>query len=166
MKEIDYLPILGYAAFYVVTIFATAFLGYLSPYAWVFFPAIAALLGAFSYYSVAVRRQKFGVGTLLAFILAGFLLAVGECDLSEALLMLLAGVLADVVRQFIGNTSLKGQSIAYPILSIGVIAWIPYCHDPYGMVYASLRYCQRCEAQTGALLRHPRLPRRRSHAIF
>lgn len=33
------------AALYVVTVFATAFLGYLSPYAWVFFPAIAALLG-------------------------------------------------------------------------------------------------------------------------
>lgn len=112
------------AAIYMVTVFATAFLGYLSPYAWVFFPVIAALLGAYSYYSAAVRWQKFGVGTLLAFILAGFLLAVGECDLSEALLMLLAGVLSDVVRQLIGNKSLKGQSLAYPILSIGVIAWI------------------------------------------
>ena len=124
MYKINHLSILGFAALYVVTVFATAFLGYLSPYAWVFFPAIAALFGAFSYYAVAMRWQKFGVGTLLAFILAGFLLAVGECDLSEALLMLLAGVLADVVRQFIGNTSLKEQSIAYSILSIGVIAWI------------------------------------------
>jgi len=124
MRKINYLPILGYAILYVVTVFATAFLGYLSPYAWVFFPVIAALLGAFSYYSAAVRWQKFGVGTLLAFLLAAFLLAVGECDLSETLLMLLAGVLSDVVRQLIGNTSLKGQSLAYPILSIGVIAWI------------------------------------------
>ena len=47
------------AVLYVVTVFATAFLGYLSPYAWVFFPAIAALLGAFSYYSAAVRWQKY-----------------------------------------------------------------------------------------------------------
>ena len=124
MNKINYFSILGFAVLYVVTVFATAFLGYLSPYAWVFFPAIAALLGAFSYYSAAVRWQKFGVGTLLAFILSAFLLAVGECDLSEALLMLLAGVLSDVVRQLIGNKSLKGQSLAYPILSIGVIAWI------------------------------------------
>ena len=124
MNKINYLKILGFAVLYVVTVFATAFLGYLSPYAWVFFPVIAALLGALSYYSAAVRWQKFGVGTLLAFMLAVFLLAVGECDLSEALLMLLAGVLSDVVRQLIGNKSLKGQSIAYPILSIGVIAWI------------------------------------------
>jgi len=124
MNKINYFRIAGLAAIYMVTVFATAFLGYLFPYAWVFFPVIAAILGALSYYSAAVRWQKFGVGTLLAFILAAFLLAVGECDLSEALLMLLAGVLSDVVRQLIGNKSLKGQSLAYPILSIGVIAWI------------------------------------------
>ena len=129
MNKINYLKILGLAVLYVVTVFATAFLGYLSPYAWVFFPVIAALLGALSYYSAAARWQKFGVGTLLAFILAAFLLAVGECDLTEALLMLLAGVISDVIRQLIGNKSLKGQSLAYPILSIGVIAWIlpPRC---------------------------------------
>ena len=124
MNKINYLKILGFAVLYVVTIFATAFLGYLSPYAWVFFPVIAALLGALSYYSAAVRWQKFGIGSLLASVLAAFLLAVGECDLSEALLMLLAGVISDAVRQFIGNKSLKGQSIAYPIQAIGVIAWI------------------------------------------
>jgi putative ECF transporter S component (TIGR02185 family) len=124
MNKIYYLSILGFAALYVVTVFATAFLGYLSPYAWVFFPVIAALLGAFSYYSVATRWQKFGVGTLLAFILAVFLFAVGECDLPETLLILTAGVVSDVVRQLIGYNTLKGQSIAYPIQAIGVIAWI------------------------------------------
>lgn len=124
MNKINYSKIIGFAVLYVVIVFATAFLGFLAPFAWVFFPVVAALLGAFSYYSVAVRWQKFGVGTLLAFVLAAFLLAVGECDLSEALLMLLAGVISDVIRQIIGNTTLKGQAWAYPILSIGVIAWI------------------------------------------
>jgi hypothetical protein len=112
------------AALYVVTVFATAFLGYLSPYAWVFFPAVAALLGAFSYYSVALRWQKFGVGTLLSFLLAAFLLAVGECEPSKASLILLAGVVADVIRLFFEQDVLKGISLTYPILSIGVIAWI------------------------------------------
>ena len=124
MSKISYLRILGFAALYVVTVFMTAFLGFLAPLAWVFFPLIAALVGALSYYCTAIRWQKFGVGTLLAVALAAFLLAVGECDLSKALLMLLAGVLSDVVRQFIGYTTLKGQSLAYPVLSIGVIAWI------------------------------------------
>jgi len=64
MNKNNCFSILGYAVLYVVTVFATAFLGYLSPYAWVFFPVVAALLGALSYYSVAVRWQKFGVGTL------------------------------------------------------------------------------------------------------
>ena len=124
MKKINYLPFLGYVALYVVTVFATAFLGYLSPYAWVFFPVIAALLGAFYYYLAATRWQNFGVGTLFAFILAAFLLAVGECDLPETLLILTAGVVSDVVRQLIGYNTLKGQTIAYPIQAIGVIAWL------------------------------------------
>lgn len=124
MSKNSYLRILGFAALYVVTIFMTAFLGFLAPWAWVFFPVVAALIGALSYYCTAIRWQKFGVGTLLAVALAAFLLAVGECDLSKALLMLLAGVLSDVVRQLIGYSTLKGQSLAYPVLSIGVIAWI------------------------------------------
>ena len=124
MSKNNCLRSLGFAALYVVTIFMTAFLGFFAPWAWVFFPVVAALIGALSYYCTAIRWQKFGVGTLLAVALAAFLLAVGECDLSKALLMLLAGVLSDVVRQLISYTTLKGQSLAYPVLSIGVIAWI------------------------------------------
>lgn len=124
MSKISYLQILGFAALYVVIVFMTAFLGFLAPWAWVFFPLVAALFGALSYYCAAVRWKKFGVGTFLAVALAAFLLAVGECDLSKALLMLLAGVVSDVIRQLIGHTTLRGQSLAYPILSIGVIAWI------------------------------------------
>ena len=81
MKKINYLPLLGFAVLYVVSVFATAFLGYLSPFAWVFFPVIAALLGSFSYYLLAVRWQQFGVSTLLSFLLAAFLLITGECKL-------------------------------------------------------------------------------------
>lgn len=57
MNKINYFSILGFTALYVVTVFATAFLGYLHPFCWVGFPALAALLGAsgqlvgtFSYY--------------------------------------------------------------------------------------------------------------------
>ena len=124
MNKINYFRILGLTVLYVVTVFATAFLGYLSPYAWVFFPVIAALVGAFSYYLIAVKWQKFGVGTLLALLLSVVLLATGECDLQNALLILLAGVLSDVVRQMVGCTKKKGIYLAYPVLSIGVISWI------------------------------------------
>lgn len=124
MNKINYLRILGFTVLYVVTVFATAFLGYLSPYAWVFFPVVAALVGAFSYYLMAVKWQKFGVGSLLAIVLAAFLWAVDECDLPNALLIVLAGVVSDVVRQMVGYTTLNGMSMAYPVQSIGVIAWI------------------------------------------
>ena len=65
MKKINYFSILGFTALYVITVFATAFLGYLHPFCWVGFPALAALLGAYSYYHVAQRWPKFGAGTLL-----------------------------------------------------------------------------------------------------
>lgn len=124
MNKINYLRILGFTVLYVVTVFATAFLGFLSPYAWVFFPVVAALVGAFSYYLMAVKWQQFGVGSLLAIVLAAFLFAVDECDLPNALLIVLAGVISDVVRQMVGYTTLNGMSMAYPVQSIGVIAWI------------------------------------------
>lgn len=43
MNKINCFKILGLAVLYAVSVFATAFLGYLSPYAWVFFPVVAAL---------------------------------------------------------------------------------------------------------------------------
>ena len=124
MKKTSFPHILGLAVVYVVTVFATAFLGFLSPFAWVFFTVVAALLGAFTYHPMAVRWKEFGVGTLPAAVLAAFLLATGECNLSMALLMLLAGVASDIIRQLIGHATMKGQLLAYPVLSIGVIAWI------------------------------------------
>ena len=124
MSKMNYLKMLGFAVLYVVTVFATAFLGYLSPFAWVFFPVIAALLGSFSYYLLAERWRRFGVETLLSFLLAGFLLITGECNPPKASLILLAGVIADMIRLFLEEHVLKGMSLAYPILSIGVIAWI------------------------------------------
>ena len=124
MKKINYLPLLGFAVLYVVSVFATAFLGYLSPFAWVFFPVIAALLGSFSYYLLAVRWQQFGVSTLLSFLLAAFLLAVGECDAPKASLILLAGIVADMIRLFFEHNVQKAMSLAYPVQSIGVITWI------------------------------------------
>lgn len=153
MKKVNYLQIVGFAVLYPVTVFATAFLGFLSPFAWVFYPVIAALLGAFSYLLVAVRWQKFGVGTLLALLLGAFLLAIGECDLSKSLLILLTGVLSDIVRQFVGHTSSTRISLAYPVLALGPIAWLiplwtrteSYCQgatDELGANYAEgLRMC-------------------------
>ena len=115
MNKINYFSILAYTALYVVTVFATAFLGYLSPFAWVFFPVIAALLGSFSYYFLAKIWKLFGVSTLLSFLLAVFLLITGECDAPNASLILLAGVAADMIRLFFEQNAQKAMFLAYPI---------------------------------------------------
>lgn len=119
MNKINYFSILGFTALYVVTVFATAFFGYLHPFCWVGFPALAALLGAYSYYHVAMRWPKFGAGTLLGLVFGLFLLVTGEGDVLTLGIMTVAGVVSDIVCKL---TSRLGY--AYPVLAIGVISWL------------------------------------------
>ena len=71
----NYLGIIGCAILYAITSFASAFLGFLSPWCWiVVFPALAAILGALSYLWAASRWQRFGVATLFSLILASSVL--------------------------------------------------------------------------------------------
>lgn len=124
MNKINYFSIVGFTALYVLTVFATAFLGFIHPVCWVELPVLAALLGGFSYLCVAARWQRFGAGTLLGLAFGLFLLATGEGGLQAFVIAAIAGLLSDVVRQIVGNTSKKGVLLAYPILAVGVIGWI------------------------------------------
>ena len=119
INKINYISILGFTALYIVTVFVTAFLGYLHPLCWVGFPALAALLGAYSYYHVALRWPKFGAGTLLGLAFGLLLLVTGEGDVLTLIIMTAAGLLSDIVRQNIGRIV-----YAYPVLAIGVICWL------------------------------------------
>lgn len=119
MKKINYSCIVGFVALYVVTVFATAFLGYLHPLCWVGFPALAALLGAYSYYHVAQRWQQFGAGTLLGLAFGLLLLVTGEGDALSLGIMTAAGVASDIVRKMTDR-----PAYAYPVLAIGVISWL------------------------------------------
>ncbi|MCR4853907.1 MAG: MptD family putative ECF transporter S component [Prevotella sp.] len=123
-KKINYSGIVGFTVLYAASVFLTAFLGFLHPVLWVGLPVLAAFVGAFSYFKVADQLQCFGVGLLLSAVLAGFLLAIGEFDMHSAFMMLTAGVASDIVRQYVGNTTLKGVSWGYPVLALGVISWI------------------------------------------
>ncbi|SEF49005.1 Hypothetical integral membrane protein (Trep_Strep) [Xylanibacter ruminicola] len=125
MKTTNYRGIIGFTVLYAVTSFACAFTGFIHPWCWIVaFPALAALLGAYSYCEVAVRWRKFGVGTLLSVVLGGFLLAMGECDLTQSGLMVVAGIVSDGVRLSLGNDDIQSLRFSYPILSVGLIAWI------------------------------------------
>ena len=124
-SNINYLGIIGCAFLYAITSFACAFLGFLSPWCWiVVFPVLAAVLGAPSYLWAASRWQRFGVGTLFAFVLAVVLLVMGEIDVTQNLLMVVVGLASDVVRQVIGTTYKRSILLAYPVLPLGILVWL------------------------------------------
>ena len=121
----NYLGIIGCAILYAITSFASAFLGFLSPWCWiVVFPALAAILGAPSYLWAASRWQRFGVATLFALVLAVVLLVMGEIDVTQSLLMVAVGIASDVIRQVIGTTYKRSILLAYPVLPLGILVWL------------------------------------------
>lgn len=123
--KINYVGIIGCVILYAVTSFASAFIGFLSPWCWiVLFPMLAAVLGAPTYLWVASRWQRFGVATVFALVLAAVLLPMGEIDYLQAILMVAAGVISDVVRHVLGNNQKTSVFIAYPILPLGILAWL------------------------------------------
>jgi hypothetical protein len=85
---------------------------------------LAAVLGAPTYLWVASRWQRFGVATVFALVLAAVLLPMGEIDYLQAVLMVAAGVISDVVRHVLGNNQKTSVFIAYPILPLGILAWL------------------------------------------
>ena len=124
-NKINYVGIIGCVILYAVTSFASAFIGFLSPWCWiVLFPMLAAVLGAPTYLWVASRWQRFGVATVFALVLAAVLLPMGEIDYIQAVLMVITGVVSDVVRQVLGNDQKTSALIAYPILPLGILAWL------------------------------------------
>lgn len=124
-NKINYVGIIGCVILYAVTSFASAFIGFLSPWCWiVLFPMLAAVLGAPTYLWVASRWQWFGVATVFALVLAAVLLPMGEIDYLQAILMVAAGVVSDVVRHVLGNNQKTSVFIAYPILPLGILAWL------------------------------------------
>jgi hypothetical protein len=123
--KINYVGIIGCVILYAVTSFASAFIGFLSPWCWVVgFPVLAAVLGAPTYMWAASRWQQFGVATVFALVLAAVLLPMGEINFRQCVLMVAAGIVSDVVRQVLGNNQKTSLLIAYPILPIGILAWL------------------------------------------
>ena len=124
-KNLTWWSVLGMGLLYMLFVFAACFFGFFGPVCWAFFPVVAALLGSGTYFWLAARWQKFGVGTYTALLVCIFCLVTGEATgfLSKAIIVA-GGVLADVVRLLVGNDSKKGLYSAYPFLAVGNIGWI------------------------------------------
>ena len=124
-SNINYFGIIGCAILYPVTCFACAFIGFLNPWCWIVgFPVLAAVLGAPTYLWAASRWQRFGVATLFSALFVVLLLSMGEICFPQCVLMVAAGFISDVIRQVLGNNQKTSAFIAYPILPLGVIAWL------------------------------------------
>ena len=125
ISNINYLGIIGCAIIYSVTCFASAFIGFVNPWCWiVVFPVLAAIFGAPSSLWAASRWQRFGVATLFSVLFAALLLSMGEINFPQCILMVAAGLVSDTIRQLMGNKSKQAVFFAYPVLSLGVIAWL------------------------------------------
>ena len=96
--------ILGMGLLYLIFVFASCFIGFLHPVCWAYFSVLAAFLAAGPYFWLAARWQKFGVGTFCAALVCLFCLVSGEAGgILSKVLILCGGILADIVRQFMGN---------------------------------------------------------------
>ena len=123
MSKTNYLwGIAGFAILYVLCVYASAFLGFTGPEGWVFFPSLAAFVGAFSYLWIAARWQRFGAGFLLSLLLAVFLLISGEVYWSEGVLVVTVGLFSDLLRLWVGNSTKRGIRYAYTLLSLQVMS--------------------------------------------
>ena len=124
-KALTWWSVLGMGLLYMLFVFAACFFGFFGPVCWAIFPVVAALLGSGTYFWLAARWQKFGVGTYTALLVCIFCLVTGEATgfLSKAIIVA-GGLLADVVRLLVGNTSKKSLYFAYPFLAVGNIGWI------------------------------------------
>jgi len=71
-----------YTLLYIGIIYASLCLGYIHPFFWVYASLVSSVFAGIPYLYLTTRWQKFGVGTLFAFLVAG-LCAHGRRDDSK-----------------------------------------------------------------------------------
>ena len=121
-SSIRWWQILGMGLLYVVLVLAASFIGFASPVCWAFYSVMAALLAVGPFYWLAAGWQKFGVGTFLGIMICLFCVATVEAKgFHSRALFVLGGILADVVRLWIGNN--KKES---PLRSLSVVSHRQY----------------------------------------
>lgn len=119
MKILNLWGAIAFVVIYFVAVFVSAFIGFAAPVCWVLFPALAAFLAAFPYRWLSQRWKKFGLGTVLAAVVGLVCFAMGEMNFGRALIVIAFGLLSDVTRLFTNK-----ESLSYPLLAIGNLAWI------------------------------------------
>ena len=119
MKKENVFSVLGFSILYVVVVFATAFIGFLNPFCWVGFPALAAVTGAYFYYRAAKRTTSFGVGSLFGFLFGLLLLVSGEGDVVAIVISTAVGVVSDIIRNLTSRLD-----YSYAFLALCPLGWL------------------------------------------
>ena len=124
-KSLKWWQVLGMGLLYVALVLAASFIGYAHPACWAFYTVLAALLAVGPYHWLAARWQKFGVGTVLGLLVCILCTATGEATgFWSRAMFVLGGLVADIVRQLVGNESRKALYWAYPFLVLGNLGWV------------------------------------------
>ena len=107
-----------YTLLYIGIIYASLCLGYIHPFFWVYASLVSSVFAGIPYLYLTTRWQKFGVGTLFAFLVAGACALMGEGTILNWGLILLIGILTDIIRCAIGNKRIAGVRISYLPLAL------------------------------------------------
>ena len=124
-KILTWWSVLGMGLLYVTLVLASSFIGFLHPICWAFYTVLAALFAVGPYHWLAARWQKFGVGTFLGLLVCILCMATGEATgFWSRAMFVLGGLVADIVRQLMGNENRKTLYWAYPFLVLGNLGWV------------------------------------------
>ena len=113
------LALAGLALLYVVLVFLCEFIGFLSPWCWLFYSALAAILAAWPVFK-AVRMT----GGKCVFLLFGILftltyfMEMGWNTVPSAIASLVLVIAAEAVHGILGYGSDKALRMAYPVFAL------------------------------------------------
>ena len=117
MKKILFTP--GMILLFVLIVFASEFLGFISPYLWVFAGAVGVLAGVGPVMALAKKWQHFGVYALTTLVWIVIMALAGEVSgTSVILFMIFVSLTAELVRYLIGYQSKNGVLMSYAVFGL------------------------------------------------
>ena len=113
--------VIGMILLYFVLVFAPNFLGFLSPYLWVYQPILGAFLAATPVLYVGSKWKKPGVFALFTVVVVVIFGLMGEISQPEVWAgYAVAVVLAELARGLIGYDKQMGLRIGYSLNALGM----------------------------------------------
>lgn len=118
VSEKNVAGIIIYAVLYIAIIYGSLCLGYLHPFFWVYASVVSSLFAGIPFLYITSKWHKFGVGTLLAVLMAGACMLAGEGTALNYVTIIVTGIVVDVIRSAIGNDRIAGVRAAYLLFAL------------------------------------------------